>query len=57
MKTKKMKALSTNELRDVNGGYGYGFGINPDNTGHIGDFPRFPEIKDPFDIGRPPLFI
>lgn len=57
MKTKTMKALSANELRNVNGGYGCGFVTNPDDRIRIEDPFRIPGIDSPFDIGRPPIFI
>lgn len=52
-----MKALSTNELRNVNGGYGYDFITDPDDRPHIEDIFKIPGIDSPFDIGRPPIFI
>ena len=56
MKTKTMKALSANELRNVNGGCSCGFGINPDGTGCTERFPRLPGIGNPFDIIQRPIF-
>ena len=55
MKTKNMKALSANELRNINGGYGYDF--ITDGRPHIEDIFKIPGIDSPFDIGRPPIFI
>lgn len=57
MKTNTMKALSANELRNVNGGYGCNFVTNPDGRIHIEDFYKMPGLDVPFDIGRPPIFI
>jgi hypothetical protein len=57
MKTKNMKALSANELRNINGGYGYDFITDPDGRPHIEDIFKIPGIDSPFDIGRPPIFI
>ena len=56
MKTKTMKALSANELRNVTGGCSCGFGINPDGTGCTERFPGLPGIGNPFDIIQRPIF-